>query len=303
MKQFGFKKTLLFSMVCITALSVGTSSYFNYQAISTVFKQTLYQGMQDRVQLESDRLVNFINTKSQAVSKVAQDYQKYGYTEHHAERMRIAANAGDIANLTIGFSNGDAYCSADLPGWENHKNPPSYDPTKRPWYSQAIATSGLIYTEPYEDATTKELMVSIGQKVDSNGVVLADIPLTILKKAVQSFDLDGAVAVIMNQDDTVLASTSTTVKVGTKLTSIPALNTLTQKIKMHESAITDYHLANTDKVMFSERIKYGDRNWYLLVGLDKSIVFKALDEIKNQTIILTIVYVVLSAVITIIILN
>lgn len=134
--------------------------------------------------------------------------------------MRLAAVAGDIPNLTVGFSNGDAYCSAPLPGWDNFKNPPTYNAAKRPWFSQAMNASGIIYTEPYQDATTKELMVSIGEKAGQNAVVLADIPLTVLKNSVSKFDSEGSISLIIDQDLSALASTSPLVKVGDKVNNI-----------------------------------------------------------------------------------
>ncbi|MCE0495904.1 hypothetical protein [Vibrio salinus] len=191
MNRLGFKTTLVVTMALITALAVGVSNFINYQSISSEFKRLVYSDTQQRIHVERNLLSEFVKARANSVSNLADDYRKYNYTANHAERMRVAAISGHIPNLTIGFSNGDAYCAAEVPGWDNFKNPPTYDPTKRPWFIDGMSATGLIYTEPYEDATTKELMVSIGKKAGDNAVILADIPLAILTEAVESFDMKG----------------------------------------------------------------------------------------------------------------
>lgn len=302
MSKLGFKRTLILSSALITGLSVGTSNYFNYRSASEILTTTIYQNTTNYVHQIAGKLTSFITQKSRAIDNLAQDYQKNNYTSNHAQNMRIAASASDIFNITIGFDNGDAYCSYPLPGWTDFKNPPTYNASQRPWFKDAMSASGLIYTVPYADATTQELMVSIGKRAGTSSVVLADIPLTVLKDVVNSVEMKGAVTLIMQDDSSILASTSTAVEVGQKLMDFGSLSHLVDKIKRGDRSI-DYKLGDVDKVMFSEKIQYGDKNWYLLVGLDKSVVFASLDSMAKQTIILTIICVVIAVLLTMLLLN
>ncbi|MCA2018873.1 methyl-accepting chemotaxis protein [Vibrio tritonius] len=302
MSKLGFKRTLILSSALITGLSVGTSNYFNYRSASEILTTTIYQNTTNYVHQIAGKLTSFITQKSRAIDNLAQDYQKNNYTSNHAQNMRIAASASDIFNITIGFDNGDAYCSYPLPGWTDFKNPPTYNASQRPWFKDAMSASGLIYTDPYADATTQELMVSIGKRAGTSSVVLADIPLTVLKDVVNSVEMKGAVTLIMQDDSSILASTSTAVEVGQKLMDFGSLSHLVDKIKRGDRSI-DYKLGDVDKVMFSEKIQYGDKNWYLLVGLDKSVVFASLDSMAKQTIILTIICVVIAVLLTMLLLN
>lgn len=303
MNQLGFKKALIIAMTLITALAVGLSSYFNYQKSSTVFKEQLYKDTQTKIRVEREKLAVFLATKARTVEQVAKEYATYNHQDKHAERMRLAAVAGDIPNLTVGFSNGDAYCSAPLPGWDNFKNPPTYNAAKRPWFSQAMNASGIIYTEPYQDATTNELMVSIGQKAGPNAVVLADIPLTVLNGSVSQFDSEGSVSLIIDQDLSALASTSSLVKVGDKVNNIKDIVDVISRLQRNDSTIMDYTVNDVDKVMFAEKMTFGDKSWYIMAGLDKHIVFAKLDSLRTQAIILTLVCVLISVVVTMLILN
>ncbi|KZM45916.1 chemotaxis protein [Marinomonas sp. SBI22] len=302
MVNLGFKQTLLLAVSLIIALSVGSSNYFSYNEFSHELTNTIYQSTEERIKVEAEKLEAYIQAKTHAVEKLADDYQQHQYQTGHAERMRIASHGADVFALMIGFANGDAYTSANYDTWIDNKNPPNYDPRKRPWYQEAIRTSGSIFTQPYTGASTGLLMVSIG-KNSGNGVILADITLEILSQTVSDINMKGAIAMIMTEDNTVLASSSPVVKTGKKLTDYSELSHISREVLGTETNTTDYELNGTDKVMFSKKINYGDKSWYLLIGLDKSVVFSKLSETKNTATLLTITYVVLSTLITLLVLT
>lgn len=302
--KFGFKQILLATVSIIIAISVGSSNYFSYKSESEGLTAAIYKATQDRIRIEGHKVEHYLNAKAKSVEQVADDYRAHGYRYNHAERMRVGALAADVFNLMIGFENGDAYASIDYPGWINNKNSPSYDPRTRPWYQEGKRSSGLIYTNPYEDATTGQLMVSVGKNAgDGNGVVLADIPLDVLSETVSEIDMDGATALMMTEDTTVLASSSTVVKTGDKLMDYQSLAALAIKATSTDSMMADYSLGGAEKVMFTQAVNYGDKKWYLLVGLDKSVIFAPLVASQKQAVIRTIIYLVVSVMLTLFILN
>ncbi|WP_375749130.1 methyl-accepting chemotaxis protein [Vibrio sp. HN007] len=302
MKKLGFKQTLLFVVSIIIVVSVGSSNYLSYLSEREALTHSIYSSTTSRVHSEAMNVERYLATKAEAVSKIADDYKQYRYQDGHAERMRVGSLGADVVNLMIGFENGDAYASFDYPGWIDHKNPSSYDPRTRPWYQEGMRTSGLIYTDPYNDATTGELMVSIG-KNSVNSVVLADIPLGVLSDTVSQLDIEGAIAMMMTSDTTVLASSSKVVKEGDKLTSYNSLVEVANDSRKADTTIIDYELNGVEKVMFSQKVIYGDKEWYLLIGLDKTVVFAELEAIKRQAILLTLAYVIISVLVTLLVLN
>ena len=302
MKRLGFKQILLVAISVVITLSVGSANYFSYQGKKKALTESIYQSTQDRIRIEAGKVENYLNVKAQAVAKIADDYSQYRYQGGHAERMRIGSLGADVVNLMIGFENGTAYASFDYPGWQDNKSPSNYDPRTKPWYQEGKRSNSLIYTNPYNDATTGALMVSIGKNA-GEGVVLADILLDSLSNTVSDIDMLGAIAMMMTDDMTVLASSSNVVEVGTKLTDYTSLTNIANKARGTAHTIVDYDMNGVDKVMFTQTIKYGDKQWYLLVGLDKSIVFAALAEAQNQFIILTVICLLVSVLVTLFILN
>ncbi|QXI32070.1 methyl-accepting chemotaxis protein [Pseudomonas promysalinigenes] len=73
--------------------------------------------------------------------------------------------------------------------------PVGYDPRLRPWYELGMAASGVAITEPYADSITRELLVSIVDKVQIGGQVLAvagaDVALKSVVDIINAADLKG----------------------------------------------------------------------------------------------------------------
>ncbi|MGQ9513255.1 EAL domain-containing protein [Thermodesulfitimonas sp.] len=61
----------------------------------------------------------------------------------------------------------------------NAQFPPNFDPRQRPWYREAVAARGFIVTEPYRDAATGELCLTLAvpvyQQQELRGVLGLDI--------------------------------------------------------------------------------------------------------------------------------
>lgn len=67
------------------------------------------------------------------------------------------------------------------------------DPTTRGWWTDAVGTGGLIYTEPYTDFATGQMIVSIAEPFTLDGeqaVILADITIDSLIEMVQGIGAD-----------------------------------------------------------------------------------------------------------------
>ncbi|CAM3518732.1 Methyl-accepting chemotaxis protein PctC [Vibrio aerogenes CECT 7868] len=305
MVGFGFKKTLLFSIIAIVAITLGSSSFLSYHEASDIFRASIYADMEERVNIEAQKITDFFQMKAETVSRVADDYRHHQYTDEHIERMRVAAAASGIPELKVGLANGDAYVSYSDDVWVDGKKPSGYDPRKRGWYQDALKSSGTIFTAPYRDITTGELIISIGKHAGHGTVILGNIPLSVLSEAVSEIHLKGIVALIIADDSTILASSSAVAKTETKLSSYPDLADIARKVvtQQVEHGEYDYTLNGVNKVMFARKINYGDKSWYMMIGLNKDVVFKKLNDMKYKALILASLYIALSIIVTLLVLN
>ncbi|HZH09339.1 MAG TPA: cache domain-containing protein, partial [Microvirga sp.] len=79
--------------------------------------------------------------------------------------------------------------------WPPSDMPKDYDPRVRPWYKDAVAAGASTLTEPYIDASTKKLILSMATPVQKNGAFVGvagvDLNLDALVDMISAMDLGG----------------------------------------------------------------------------------------------------------------
>lgn len=76
----------------------------------------------------------------------------------------------------------------------NSELPADYDPRSRSWYTDAKATDKVIWTEPYVDTATKQLVVTAAKAIKNDagvflGVIAADIALNTMSERIGSLTI------------------------------------------------------------------------------------------------------------------
>ncbi|ENC9834645.1 methyl-accepting chemotaxis protein [Vibrio fluvialis] len=173
-------------------------------------------------------------------------------------------------------------------GWEPGAD---YDPRKRPWFVDAKRVGKLTVTDPYVDVSTKKTIISIGTPVYENGQFKAamfyDLELTKLADLVNSINLfDAGYLFIVTADGTTIAHPDTKNN-GQKLNSyLPQvqLKKGTQRIEI------DGHPFMVNFTLVPSE------NWYIGAIIDESIAFAAVSDLRNSSIIYTVIGLVLSVI-------
>jgi len=96
------------------------------------------------------------------------------------DALKQAKIAGGVDTAYVGFPDKRMIFS------DKQDLPPGYDPTGRPWYQQASASSGVALTEPYLDAATKKLVITFAGAVKDGGNVKAVTALDVFMDGVAS---------------------------------------------------------------------------------------------------------------------
>lgn len=94
----------------------------------------------------------------------------------------------EVKNVYIAYANKDFYIRPAV------ELPADYDPTTRPWYTKAIAENRIIWTDPYKDATSGEMVISAAAPIDNGsgrvtGVVAMDLNLSALSSEISSISV------------------------------------------------------------------------------------------------------------------
>lgn len=102
----------------------------------------------------------------------------------------VLANDPEIMNVYIGTE------AKEMVLRPKQDLPPGYDPTGRPWYTDATAAKDIVWTSPYKDASSGKLIISIAAPVNNSfgrdesvGVVALDIDLNTLVQKVNELKI------------------------------------------------------------------------------------------------------------------
>lgn len=109
--------------------------------------------------------------------------------------------------------------------------------------------------------------------------------------------MKGAVALIINSDSTLLASSSPDIRTGEKSLSYNWFRDSISNALQHDYALSNYQLNGQDKMLFSKRITIGDKEQFYLLGLNESVTFAALTKARNTAIVITLIATLISVLI------
>lgn len=303
MKSLGFKRGLIVSVVLLSIVSLSISNILSYINLKSNLLNEVTLSTSAFVREQSTLIENYISEKALGLHNLAKLYDDRKYDDDHADRMIEAAAILNISNMLIGFNDGTAFQSVDDANWVNHQNPKSYDPRKRPWWNTVKNGSGVVFTDVYLDSGTQRPMISFGEKI-ADGALLGDVDLALLNEIVRAIDIPGSIAFIIDADTTILATTTDRLENGKLLSDYGHLKSLAISAVSKEELVQNYvNSQGIDKLMFSHQVNIGEKKWFLLVGLDKSITFSSLNSARHQAIITTLVIVLIGVLLSIFILN
>ena len=172
------------------------------------------------------------------------------------------------------------------------KMPDGYDPRTRPWYEDALNSSTSSLTEPYIDAATGQMVITIGTAVkkagQTLGVVGADLTLETITDNINSLNFNGmGYAFLVNADGKILVHPNK--ELSTKnLKDIYAQETPTISTNISEVKLD----GKTRIVTFAPIKGLGNTNWYVGLSIDKDKAFAALGDFRTTAIIATLIAVV-----------
>jgi len=279
--KFGFKTLLLTFTLALVAISVSVSSYISYSNASSAITKMITDSTADDLKSQADQIEALFADTVGAVGKVAGQFKDKRVADTAADNIewtKMIANASGLGSAMVAYESGDAYWNQTARRWPN--NIFAGDVTAEGFYKAAMASKGASVTAPYLGDNKQGYWISIVDKVYS-GMISMDMDMTFLNEDVKkAATIPGSVALIMTENSTILASSSTDFKLGQK-SSTNVLIKATQQ----ENAIQEYTENGVERLLFSKRIKVGEQNWYFTLAIDKDISFAALPEIKSDAIV------------------
>ena len=258
---------------------------------------TLYNDWLQRNAIRDD-LNNYLNEMGEVTAGNIQTWLsgRILLIENAAQNSAINPQPDTVASLLEQKSLTSTFMATYLGDATGHftirpdvKMPDGFDPRVRPWYKGAESSSTSTLTEPYIDAATGQLIISIataskkaGQSV---GVVGGDLSLQSLVDTLAARDFDGMGYVfLVSADGKILVHPDKALVMKSLKEAYP------QDTPRISSDFSEVSVDGKTRIVTFAPIKgLPSVNWYIGLSIDKDQAYSMLSEFRTSAVIATII--------------
>lgn len=289
------KGSLIFVVTICTVIIILLTALVNGGTTSSIIIKDKKALLQEEAQTNAQTIDEWIAKQGDIVHTISNTiaFTDKKDTEQIMDYLELCLSENDAALMY--------YCCF---GYENGVFPADHsklelDPTTRDWWSQAIEADSLIYTAPYVDFATGQMIVSIAEPITIDGeqaVILADITIDKIIDMTNNISDDDSIQTFLLADDgSVITHPNEEFQPNESGNTI-----LTDKV--------DINLAS-DKIMtikdYDGEKKYAAvssidaTGWTIGVTMDKAVIYK---EVRSN-LVLPVVLGVLLLIVTVVLVN
>lgn len=268
------KVKFLLIMSLILIVGVATLNFTVY-LISKNVLTTNFEGTARELSKSTELIIEGFLAEYEGVVAAAiktEEFSDYDGSPESVQRLKhyldlVVEEYPNILFMYLGTETGDMIMrpAGDLAS--------DYDPRLRPWYKDALNTDEIVWTQPYIDSTTKDLVVTCTTKVKDKhnklmGVIGIDLKLEKLSELVNSITI-GQTGYPSLVDGNLLTMTSPDSTLIGKEVSVPEIN---EALKTNRQEMVKYTYEKdgkkSKKLALVEPIE--KVNWYIVATFSES---------------------------------
>ncbi|EIK53512.1 chemotactic transducer PctA [Stutzerimonas stutzeri TS44] len=278
--KFSHKILLAASLVVIATFALFTL-YNDYQQRNAI-RANLESYLDEMGKVTANNIQNWLSGRILLVESAAESVAADNSSERVASLFEQRALTSTFAFTYLGGQDG----SFLLRPYD--EMPADFDPRTRPWYKDALAAGGSTLTEPYVDAASGQLIMSIATPAKNGtqtlGVVGGDLGLKALVGIINALDFDGmGYAFLVSSDGKVLVHPDTS-KVMKSLRDIYPQNTPSL-----DSRYVEAELGGASRILgFSPVQGLPSVKWYVGISLDRDKAYASLSRFRTTALIATV---------------
>ena len=274
--QFRQKILLAASLVVVVAFSL--FALYNDYLQRTAISDDLESYLGEMGEATANNIQNWLSGRILLVESVSQSVSGNPEPAAVASLLEQQTLAKTFVFTYLGSSDGSFIMRP------NDEMPADYDPRARPWYKDARNAGGTTLTEPYIDAATKELIITIATPAKEAGVVGGDLSLKTLVQIINSLNFNGiGYAFLVSDDGKILVHPDNSL-VMKNLSELYPTNTPVLSNKLSEVEQN----GETRLITFSPVKGLPSVTWHVGLSIDKSKAYAMLSTFRTSAIIATI---------------
>ncbi|WP_367085526.1 methyl-accepting chemotaxis protein [Pseudomonas sp. HOU2] len=286
-KNLRFSHKILLAAALIVIAAFASFTLYNDWLQRNAIRDDLNNYLNEMGEVTADNIQTWLNGRILLVENAAQNIAINPEPANVASLLEQKSLTSTFMATYLGDATGHFTIRPDV------KMPDGFDPRVRPWYKGAESSSASTLTEPYIDAATGQLIISIataskkaGQSV---GVVGGDLSLQTLVDTLTARDFSGmGYAFLVSADGKILVHPDKALVMKSLKEAYPQD---TPHISSDFSEITVD--GKTRIVSFTPIKGLPSVNWYIGLSVDKDKAFSMLSEFRTSAVIATVIAVVI----------
>lgn len=277
MKKLSLRSKLILAFVLVITIPMLALSGIIYK----ITKDSYFNNMKASVAEVSEQIksstINYMSIYERATKLISEDPNVKGARTNEENKTWMLKSFDSFINeykevksIYVGYKDKQFVL------WPKEELSPGFDPLTRPWYIEAVAKDGFIWTAPYVDAMNNSVtVISAAKPVYSNtgsfeGVLALDLDITKIATTMNEIKV-GKNGYVVTLDSNNLPFTHPDPSLIGNEIPIPELNSF---VKNNTSGSMDYTFNGVKKIAFLTTID--ELGWKILALVDES-------EIAAQT--------------------
>jgi methyl-accepting chemotaxis protein len=272
--KFNHKIVAASSVILLLALSL--LSLNQYFLVKNKLEQQVSTSVSEILEGLSNAVFAEMNGKTQLAELATELVQQNMDMNNAGKVLTSKTFTQSFLLIGLGYEATGKYVASD-PNWYPGDN---WEPRARPWYVDAKQAKRTIITEPYADAVTKEILVSIATPTFQNntfaGALFFDVSLAGLSEMINKVTMFNAGYAFMVSKSGIVISHPNAEFNGKPLTEVmPGVKV--------DAQFQDYNINNSQTLIKFNQIASLD--WYVGVALNKAKAYQAVDELSGYSVI------------------
>jgi len=263
----------------VVFIVISLLSLSSYILVSNTLEEKTQAYVEDNSLLLAQGISHWLSGKVVQIRLLKNNIEE-DYTAERFQRNLELSSLKDDFLLMFGTLSSETGLRSNNP---NRKNPEGIDFRERPWYKLGDSSQDVVFTEPYMDAATKELLLSVVAPIRSNGelkgVLGGDLSLDSIAKSVNTINFNNTgLAFISDSDGNII--THPLAKFNGKKTQ-----EIYGKSPKNAKKIMKIEHDELDKLIYFYPLKNeSGMNWYLGVLLEEDKVYQSLSNLTFRSV-------------------
>lgn len=276
-KSFSLRAKLIIAFVLVITIPMVALSAIVYKITSDAFYENMKLSTFEVSEQIKSSTLNYMTIYERATRLMAEDPNvSVARTDTESQTWMFKSFESfikeypEVKNVYVGYMDKSFHIYPDV------TMDADFDPTSRPWYTEAVGKNGFIWTLPYADASDKQaVVISAAKPVLSptgafEGVVALDLDISKIAETMNAITV-GKNGYVMVLDQNNIPFTH---PIAERVSEPIALDSLRNFVETNSSGEFEYTFEGVDKIAFLTTID--ELGWKVVAMVDES-------EIADQT--------------------